>query len=104
MQVASEAPPLAGTRLFLRALPLLLIGIELGLILLTVYLFEVEKQHHLFPMLCLGAAGFVIQVLLPTTLRPAFFAILSMSAILLFLGWADGRWVLGIGAAVRQSN
>jgi hypothetical protein len=100
MQLASSSEAQACPHWLLRALPALFICIELGLILLTVHLFEIEKNHHFFPLLALGVCGFFIHTLLTPRLRPGFFALLSMGASMLFLGWADGALILGLGGLI----
>ena len=79
MQVASQEPAAFRARLH-RGLARNSNRCQLGLILLTVYLFELEKQHHFSPMLCLSVLGFFVHNLLSLRLRPAFFSLLSIAA------------------------
>jgi hypothetical protein len=80
--------------------PFLLVCAELALVLLAVDRFDIEKQRHFFPMLCLAAGGFAVHAWLPARLRPGFFALLSLAGILLILGWATGAGVIGVGAGL----
>jgi hypothetical protein len=78
----------------------LVVGAQLGLILVIVYTFEVAAQNHFFPVLCLAAGGFLVHVWLPARWRPALFPLVSVVGILFVLGWPTGGWVLGIGGGL----
>lgn len=80
-----------------RLRPFLLIGLELALVLLVVYRFEIESQRHVFPMLCVAAGGFAVHAWLPRRVRAAFFVLVSAGGILFILGLPNGAAVLGIG-------
>src|SRR5262249_36571153 len=74
-----------------------LVSVELALILLVVWQFEIEEQKHFFPMLCLAVGGFAVHAWLPQRFRAGFFVLLSLAGILFVLGWANGPTVIGIG-------
>lgn len=96
-----HAPP-KGTILSLSG-PLLsraLIGLQLALILAVVYRLDVAAQNHFFPVLCIAVGGFLVRAWLPAHLRAAFFCLLSLSAILLYVGWPGGAWAIGLGCGL----
>jgi hypothetical protein len=75
----------------------LMISLELTLIAVVVRMFHVEEHRHLFPMLCVASAGFVIHTWLPHSWRMGFFALLSATCILLVLGATNGGYLLITG-------
>ncbi len=77
-----------------------LVGLELGLVLLVVRLFDVAERNHFFPVLCLAVGGFLVHACLPLRFRAHFFGLLSLGGVLFVLGWPDGRWVIGLGAGL----
>ncbi len=78
----------------------LVVGVQLGLFLAAVWLFEIADRHHFFPVACIAVGGFVVHSVLPVRARLTFFAALSAGTLLFVLGWPDGGWVLGIGAGL----
>jgi len=83
-----------------RAVGILLVLAQLGLLAGLVRLYEVEQQRHFFPLLCLLIGGFAVHAVLPSRWRMLFFAVLSMLSVLFVLGVANGLWVLGLGAGL----
>jgi D-alanyl-lipoteichoic acid acyltransferase DltB (MBOAT superfamily) len=77
-----------------------LVCLQLVLILVVAYQFDVEAQKPFFPMLCLAAAGFVVHAWLPRRFRTGFFILLSLAAMLFVLGWPNGVWLIGIGGGL----
>ena len=72
------------------------IALELVLLYLVVDRYQVWSQA-LSGLLILTLVGFLVHVLLPLRLRLAWFALLSMGAVVLVLGPEHAKWVLGIG-------
>jgi hypothetical protein len=77
-----------------------LVGLQLALILLFVYRFEIAARNHFFPVLCLAAGGFLVHAGLPARFRLGFFCLLSLGGLLFFLGWPNGAWVLTLGGGL----
>ena len=72
---------------------------------LALFLFVIERRFELespaFREIArLAAAGFLVHALLPARFRLAFFALLSISGVLLVMGPVAGGWVLGLGLAI----
>src|SRR5690554_5031257 len=78
----------------------LLIILQLGLVAGVVFLFEIERRGHFFPVLCVLIGGFAVHAWLPARYRLGFFALLSMVCVLFVLGIANGLGVLGVGGAL----
>lgn len=78
----------------------LLVAVQLALILVVVNRFDVAERNHFFPVLCVAVAGYLVHVCLPSRLRLAFFALLSVGTVLAFLGWPNGAWLVGLGAGL----
>jgi hypothetical protein len=93
--MAKPPPPLSA-----RARAFALVCLQLALVLLVVYRFDLESEKYFFPVLCLAAGGFAVHAWLPRRLRPAFFVLLSLAGTLFVLGWPNGAWVIGIGAGL----
>ena len=77
-----------------------LVALQLALILLIVYTYEVGSRLHFFPVLCVAAGGFVVHAALPPRFRLAFFCLLSLATVVFVLGGPDGGLVIGIGAGL----
>ncbi|MGB5261603.1 MAG: SGNH/GDSL hydrolase family protein [Gammaproteobacteria bacterium] len=75
---------------------IVLIGAQLGLLILIIRLFEVQTAAFLDVSL-LVLFGFLIHSFLPLRLRPGFFLFLSLTSIVLVLGVKSGAWVIGLG-------
>lgn len=78
----------------------LVVCLQLGLLLATVYLFDVEGQRHFPPILALACAGFAVHAWLPMRFRLGFFLALSLAGLILFLGWEQAAYVIGVGAGL----
>ncbi|MEH6593011.1 MAG: hypothetical protein V7746_22265 [Halioglobus sp.] len=79
-----------------RVLKIGAIALQLGLLIILVRAFQIESgafQQLLFLML----GGFVVNALLPLRYRKSFFALLSLSGILLVMGLASGLWIIALG-------
>jgi D-alanyl-lipoteichoic acid acyltransferase DltB (MBOAT superfamily) len=81
----------------LRALAV--VTLQLVAVLFIIYRFQIESVTF-FRVMLLGAAGFVVHALLPITLRLPFFVGLSLAAIVVALGPADGLAVILLGSAM----
>jgi D-alanyl-lipoteichoic acid acyltransferase DltB (MBOAT superfamily) len=78
---------------------LALVGLQLGLLVVLVWAFEITSQGFLH--LCiLTFVGFHVHAVLPLRLRLPFFALLSLAGILLIGGLWLGAWMIGIGGAL----
>ena len=74
----------------------LLIGAQLGLLILIIRLFEVQSAAFL-DVSVLVLFGFLIHSFLPLRLRLGFFLFLSFVSIFLVLGISSGAWLIGLG-------
>ena len=74
--------------------------VELLLIATVIFLFEIEQNRHLFPVICLLIAGFAIHAWLPQRQRLTCFAALSILCVLFVLGLTNGLVVLAIGGTL----
>ena len=74
---------------------LLLIS-QLMLALAVVYLYKVENPTFL-RLFGLATAGFVVNLLLPISLRLPFFALLSFTGVFVVFGAVDGAWLIAAG-------
>ena len=75
---------------------ILFVGFQLGLLILTIRLFELQSVTFLnLSLLVLG--GFLIHAFLPMNFRLKFFLLLSLASIVLALGVSSGAWVIGLG-------
>jgi hypothetical protein len=83
-----------------RLRPFALVCLQLALLLLVVYRFDIAAKEHFFPVLCLAVAGFTVHAWLPHGLRSGFFVLLSLAGILFVLGWPNGAWVMGLGGGL----
>src|SRR5438067_10542686 len=77
-----------------------LVTLQLALVLVIVYRFEIAAPNHFFPVLCVAAGGFAVHAWLPPRFRAAFFGLLSLGGILFFLGWANGATLIAIGGGL----
>ena len=78
---------------------ILLLGLELGLLLAIVHLFDLEDEgFRKLSLLVLG--GFLVHAFLPRRWRLGFFLLLSLASIPLVLGVVTGAWVIGLGLAL----
>jgi len=70
--------------------------IQLGLLLLMIRAFSLENASF-FRVFALAAGGFAVHSLLPSRMRMPFFVLLSLTAIALVFGVAQGAWLVGLG-------
>src|SRR5438309_1214517 len=77
-----------------------LVTLQLALVLVIVYRFEIAAPNHFFPVLCVAAGGFLVHAWLPPRFRAAFFALLSLGGVLVFLGWANGATLIAVGGGL----
>ncbi|MER2517009.1 MAG: hypothetical protein ABTR92_11535 [Candidatus Accumulibacter phosphatis] len=75
---------------------LLLVCLELALMLLIISRYQLESRTF-FNVMALGCGGFVIHALLPMQYRLGFFVALSLTAIVVAFGLADGAWLISFG-------
>ena len=94
---AIAAPAAAPGRIGL--VPFLFVAAQLALVVLVVRQFRIESTAFLRVAL-LTAAGFLVHAWLPLGWRMPFFALLSLGALGLVMGAADGAWLVGVGLAL----
>jgi len=75
-----------------------LLLVQLVLLIVVVWQFELEKLHHLPALLILAGCGFVLHSHLPVRLRLGAFVLLSIGAIVLVLGPLTAAYVLAAAA------
>ncbi|HRD91192.1 MAG TPA: hypothetical protein PK752_23485, partial [Accumulibacter sp.] len=75
---------------------MLLVCVELALMLLVISRYQLESRTF-FNVMALGCGGFVIHALLPMQYRLGFFVGLSLAAIVVAFGLADGAWLIALG-------
>jgi D-alanyl-lipoteichoic acid acyltransferase DltB (MBOAT superfamily) len=73
-----------------------LLGVELGLLLLVVRQFQLESPSFL-RLTIVAVLGFGIHAWLPLRHRLPFFVALSLAAIVMILGVANGAWLVAAG-------
>ena len=74
----------------------LLVAAQLAGLLLLVHLFQLENRT-VFYVLAGASAGFIVHALLPVGQRLSFFALLSVAAAVVVLGWKPAAVLLGTG-------
>lgn len=79
---------------------LLIIGAQLGIILFFARAFHIENAAFYAKILPLAFGGAVINHLLPLRFRPAFFASLGVTGILLVFGLVSGAWLVALGTVM----
>jgi hypothetical protein len=75
------------------------VAAQLVLALLVIRQFQIESRTF-FNIGVLGACGFLLHAMLPIRYRLPFFALLSVTGVLVALGPADGAAVLVLGGAL----
>jgi hypothetical protein len=70
---------------------------QLALLALILRQFQIES-NALLRISLLAFIGFAIHYFLPTTLRQAFFGLLSIGGLALVMGIANAAWIIGFGA------
>ena len=78
---------------------LLFITLQLALALVLLRQFQIESAAFRL-LAAVSFGGFVIHALLPLRWRLSFFCVLSLASIPLVLGWANGAWLIAIGAVL----
>lgn len=73
--------------------------LQLGAIVLVLRQFQIESRAFR-EVAVLAFVGFAIHYFLPQRYRLGFFAALSIAALFLILGLANGAWLLGFGFAL----
>lgn len=74
----------------------MLVCTELMLVLAITWRYQLESRTF-FHVMALGCVGFVVHALLPLRYRLGFFVALSLGAIVLAFGVADGGWLILLG-------
>jgi D-alanyl-lipoteichoic acid acyltransferase DltB (MBOAT superfamily) len=74
----------------------LLIGMQLGLVLLLFRQFQIESAAFL-RLALLAFGGFAIHAFLPLAYRLPFFVLLSLAGIAVVMGVANAAWLVGLG-------
>ena len=74
-----------------------IVGVQLVIILLLARVFHIESPAFYAKVLPLAAGGFVVNHLLPLQYRPAFFAALGMTGIVLVFGAVPAASLIALG-------
>lgn len=69
---------------------------QLAMIVLIAHLYQLEGLPFA-KMLWLASAGFVVSIALPLHYRLPFFTCLSIAAVFVIFGLADGAWLMALG-------
>lgn len=75
------------------------IAFQLALLVLVIKAFRIQDDNFLH-IAVLTLFGFLINAFLPLRLRLPFFALFSLTSILLVLGLSNGLWLIAIGLAL----
>src|SRR5574342_1023543 len=73
------------------------LAVQLGVILVLAWAFEIESPAFYLWILPLAVGGAVIHHLVRLQHRPAVFAVLGLVGILLVFGLGPGSWMVGVG-------
>lgn len=84
----------------LRPSALILVGAQLGLLLLVMRVFRIEESFGLLHLIPLIFGGFLVHALIPLRYRQPFFLGLSLVAIAMVLGVKQGVGLIGLGLAL----
>jgi hypothetical protein len=76
------------------------ITVQLGLLGLVMYQFELENRALSQYIMPLTLGGFVVHHFLPKAYRLTFFLLLSLAGFLLIFGLVNGAWLIGLGLAL----
>lgn len=79
-----------------RLIRYLVLGFQLGLLLLIFRQFQLESKAFL-RLAILAFGGFAVHYYLPMRLRLPFFVVLSLSGIAIVFGLVDGAWLVLLG-------
>ena len=70
--------------------------LQLVLLVVTLYLFNVENNAFTHTIMPLALGGFAVNYWLPAAARLPLFTILSLAGILMVFGIVDGLWLIAI--------
>lgn len=90
---AAVAVQPVGVNAYLRHWPVIA---QLALVLLVAQVYELEGLPF-EKVLWLSAAGFLVSIALPVSYRLPFFTCLSVAAVFVVFGLADGAWLMALG-------
>ncbi len=84
---------------YIKPYQLFIFTAQLALILAVAHIFKIEENNGILKLTPLLFGGFIVHALLPLRLRPAFFLLISLYSIVMFLGLkhGGGMIVLGLG-------
>ena len=75
---------------------LAMVCVQLGLVLLVIYQYQLESRTF-FNVMALGFAGFVVHALLPLQYRLSLFVGLSLAAVIVAFGPLNGGYLILLG-------
>jgi len=78
------------------AMRLAMVCVQLGLVLLVIYQYQLESRTF-FNVMALGFAGFVVHALLPLQYRLSLFVGLSLAAVIVAFGPLNGGYLILLG-------
>jgi D-alanyl-lipoteichoic acid acyltransferase DltB (MBOAT superfamily) len=84
---------------FLEAAKIFGIAFQLALLILVIQAFRIQDNDFLH-LAVMTLFGFLINAFLPLRLRLPFFALFSLTSILLILGLSNGLWLIAIGVTL----
>jgi D-alanyl-lipoteichoic acid acyltransferase DltB (MBOAT superfamily) len=93
-----EQPPTNALSAY-QPLQFLIVLAQLALLGLIIHEYRIETQAFRW-VFALSCAGLTVHHFLPLRLRMAFFAGLSLTAIIVIMGWFNGLWLIGCGCAL----
>jgi len=73
------------------------VTLQLGLVMLAMYLFQIEANSGFLRLFPLIFGGFIINAWLPMAYRRPFFVVLSFAGIYTIFGLINTAWLVGIG-------
>ena len=73
------------------------VTLQLGLVMLAMYLFQIEANSGFLRLFPLIFGGFIINAWLPMAFRRPFFVLLSLAGIYAIFGLTNTAWLVGIG-------
>ncbi len=76
------------------------IAVQLALVLLVMFLYEIERPRGMERIIPLIFVGFVIHAWLPLRFRMPFFLAVSVASVVLILGLVNSAWLFAIGLAM----
>ena len=72
-------------------------ALQLALVVLVIYLYQIEEQLGLVRIAPMILGGFIVHALLPLKWRMPFFLFLSLAGIVMVLGYPYGLVLIGLG-------